>query len=210
MGGLASEALLPSTLPACIQVGRGVARIGMMGEVFRPLAEPALPLPHLQGTGRTRQTSRPIPRAQPLPLPPTLGQVEGLHPQPACLLPPAPTVPGALGSGTYQSQPRTPNLFPDLMFPLPGGGVPMKSTTLYVGRIAPSVEDSVLRELLEACGEVQVWKPTLDPDTSKFKGFGFCTYAEPEGVSIAIRVLNNLNVDGQQLIAKTNKVLRRG
>ncbi|KFM25100.1 RNA-binding protein 25 [Auxenochlorella protothecoides] len=87
----------------------------------------------------------------------------------------------------------------------PGGGVPMKSTTLYVGRIAPSVEDSVLRELLEACGEVQVWKPTLDPDTSKFKGFGFCTYAEPEGVSIAIRVLNNLNVDGQQLIAKTNK-----
>lgn len=81
----------------------------------------------------------------------------------------------------------------------------MKSTTLYVGRIAPSVEDSVLRELLEACGEVQVWKPTLDPDTSKFKGFGFCTYAEPEGVSIAIRVLNNLNVDGQQLIAKTNK-----
>ncbi len=25
----------------------------------------------------------------------------------------------------------------------------MKSTTLYVGRIAPSVEDSVLRELLE-------------------------------------------------------------
>lgn len=39
----------------------------------------------------------------------------------------------------------------------PSGSAP-KSTTVYVGKIAPSLDDSVVRQLLEACGPVKSWK----------------------------------------------------
>lgn len=86
------------------------------------------------------------------------------------------------------------------------GAVPLKSTTLYVGRVPTSLEDAELQQLLTACGEVQLWKPTVDPDSQAFKGFGFCTYTDAAGVSTALAVLHDLSVDGQNLIVKTNKV----
>ena len=66
-----------------------------------------------------------------------------------------------------------------------------------------------MRSLLEACGEVREWKPVTDADTGRLKGFGFCTYEKPEGALLALRVLNNLNVDGQELALKCNKVRQR-
>ena len=87
-----------------------------------------------------------------------------------------------------------------------GGGPPVRSTTLWVGRIAPSVEAPVIVQLLEACGPLQEWKPVTEPNSGKFKGFGFVTYAEPEGVAVALQVLKNLKVDGQDLMLKCNKV----
>lgn len=38
-----------------------------------------------------------------------------------------------------------------------GGSAP-KSTTVYVGKIAPTLEDAVVKQLLEACGPVKSWK----------------------------------------------------
>lgn len=80
--------------------------------------------------------------------------------------------------------------------------MPDKSTTLYVGKIALSVEDSVIRSLLEACGPVKSWKPVQDPETQKSKGYGFCEFEEAEGVLHALQYLNKLSLDGQELMLK--------
>lgn len=87
-----------------------------------------------------------------------------------------------------------------------GGGIPPKSTTMYVGRIPASLSDETLQGVLQACGEVQSWKPTLDPDTGKSKGFGFVSFVLAEGVITTLRVLHDREIDGQKLIVKTNKV----
>lgn len=80
--------------------------------------------------------------------------------------------------------------------------MPDKSTTLYVGKIALTVEDSVIRSLLEACGPVKSWKPVQDPETQKSKGYGFCEFEEAEGVLHALQHLNKLSLDGQELMLK--------
>ena len=86
------------------------------------------------------------------------------------------------------------------------GGQPPRSTTCWVGRIAPTVQSDFVQQLLEACGPVTEWKPVTEPETGKLKGFGFVTFAEPEGVVQALQVLHDLRVDGQQLAVKCNKV----
>lgn len=73
----------------------------------------------------------------------------------------------------------------------PGGppkGPPPRNTTLWVGRIAPTVEGPFISQLLEACGAVKEWKPVTEPDSGRLKGFGFVTYEEPEGVVVALQV----------------------
>lgn len=54
-------------------------------------------------------------------------------------------------------------------------------------------------------GEVKSWKPMLDPDTRKSKGFGFCEFVGAEGVLAALKLLNGLEVDGQALLLKVNE-----
>ncbi len=89
--------------------------------------------------------------------------------------------------------------------PRPVSGVmPPKSTTLYVGKIAPTVDDSVIRALLEACGPIKSWKRVQDPETQQPKGFGFCEYEEADGVLKALQLLNKLSLDGQELLLKWN------
>ncbi|KAK9825406.1 hypothetical protein WJX81_001920 [Elliptochloris bilobata] len=87
--------------------------------------------------------------------------------------------------------------------------LPGKATTLYVGKIALSVEEEAIRALLEACGPVKSWKRMTDPSTGAPKGFGFCEYEEVEGVLCALRLLNNLKLDGQELLLKTNTATQR-
>jgi RNA-binding protein 25 len=82
--------------------------------------------------------------------------------------------------------------------------LPPKSTTLYVGKIAPTVDDSVIRALLEACGPMKSWKRVQDPETQQPKGFGFCEYEEADGVLKALQLLNKLSLDGQELLLKWN------
>lgn len=87
--------------------------------------------------------------------------------------------------------------------------LPPKSTTLYVGKIAPSIDDNVIKALLEACGPVKSWKRVQDPDTQQPKGFGFCEYEEAEGVLKALQLLNNLSLDGQELLLKWNTATQK-
>ncbi len=94
------------------------------------------------------------------------------------------------------------------MYGGPPAGPIAKSTTLYVGKIAPTIPEDVIRSLLEACGTVKSWKPVLNEDGSP-KGFGFCEYQSPEAVTRALRLLNNLKVDGQELLLKCTSATER-
>ncbi len=83
---------------------------------------------------------------------------------------------------------------------------PPKSTTIYVGKIAPSVPDNLVRKLLDACGAVKSWNRQKDPETKMGKAFGFCEMEEPEGVLMALRILNGREIHGQALLVKCNQV----
>lgn len=76
---------------------------------------------------------------------------------------------------------------------------------VWVGKIAPGVDEKNVKRLLEACGEVKAWKPVLDIASGKHKGFGFCTFETANGAVTALHVLNNLKVGGQELLLKPNK-----
>jgi RNA recognition motif-containing protein len=75
--------------------------------------------------------------------------------------------------------------------------VPPRQTTLYVGKIASSINDDLIKQLLDACGSVKSWKRMEDPDTKALKPFGFCEYEEADGVVRALNLLQNLSVGGQ-------------
>ena len=78
--------------------------------------------------------------------------------------------------------------------------MPPKQTTVYVGKISASVDDDVVRQLLEACGKVNDWKRMEDPDTKARKAFGFCEFEEADGVIRAMSLLQNLAIGGQVII----------
>ncbi|KXZ56101.1 hypothetical protein GPECTOR_2g983 [Gonium pectorale] len=84
-----------------------------------------------------------------------------------------------------------------------------KSTTVYVGKIASTVPDTVVRTLLDACGRVKSWKRQVDPDTKQPKGFGFCEFEDAEGVLRAMRLLNGLKLDGSELLLKCNAATQK-
>ena len=98
----------------------------------------------------------------------------GLMPRPP-LVPgmPPPFVPGVVGMV------RPPNMTAikkqaaaittTIKAPAGPPGAPKQSTTLYVGKIAPTVEDAFVREILSKCGNVKEWKPAMDPGTKKPK-----------------------------------------
>jgi RNA-binding protein 25 len=95
----------------------------------------------------------------------------------------------------------------------PGGvGGPMlgppPASTVYVGKIASSVPDPVIRELLTACGSIRSWNPVKEPSGAT-KGFGFCEYEDADGALRALRLLHNLALDGQELLIKPNTATQK-
>lgn len=84
-----------------------------------------------------------------------------------------------------------------------------RSTSVYVGKIANTVDDSIMKSLLEACGAVKSWKRQEDPETKQPKGFGFCEFEDAEGVLRALRLLNNMALDGQELLVKCNTATQK-
>lgn len=73
-----------------------------------------------------------------------------------------------------------------------------------MGKIAPTVDNKVIKALLDACGTVKSWKRVEDTETGKPKPFGFCEYEDAEGVLMAMSNLNELALDGQELLLKPN------
>uniref|UniRef100_A0A1D1ZAQ2 RNA-binding protein 25 n=1 Tax=Anthurium amnicola TaxID=1678845 RepID=A0A1D1ZAQ2_9ARAE len=81
-------------------------------------------------------------------------------------------------------------------------------TTVYVGKIASTVENEFLESLLRLCGQVKSWKRAENPSDGTFRGFGFCEFESAEGVLRALRLLNKLNIDGQELVLNVNQATR--
>jgi hypothetical protein len=80
---------------------------------------------------------------------------------------------------------------------------------VYVGKIAPTLDDEIVSKLLKACGGVKSWKRQEDPETKELKGFGFCEFEDAEGVLRGIRLLNGLKMDGQELLLKGNTATQK-
>jgi len=80
-----------------------------------------------------------------------------------------------------------------------------QTTTVYVGKIPPTVEDEFIRKLLEFCGDVAFWRRVTDPTSGQLKGFAFCDFKSPEGVLRALRLLNGLDIDEHQLLLKVDE-----
>jgi len=83
-----------------------------------------------------------------------------------------------------------------------------ESTTVYVGKIPPSVDDALVRKLLDACGEVRSWKRVMDPENDTPKRFGFCEFADAEGVLRAMRILDGFPVAGEELLLNVNQATK--
>merc|ERR1711870_133284 len=82
-------------------------------------------------------------------------------------------------------------------------------TIAYVGKIPSTLDERCLIKLFKSCGSVNAWKPMIDPETKKAKGFGFIDFEKPEGVLCALRLLNKVEVDESCLLVKVNIVTQK-
>ncbi|XP_020264460.1 RNA-binding protein 25 isoform X2 [Asparagus officinalis] len=81
-------------------------------------------------------------------------------------------------------------------------------TTVYVSKIAPTVDNDFLLSLLRLCGPVKSWKRAQNPSDGSPTSFGFCEFEAAEGILRALRLLTKLNIDGQELGLKINQATR--
>lgn len=81
-------------------------------------------------------------------------------------------------------------------------------TTIYIGRIAQSVDNDFMLSLLQLCGPVKSWKRAQNPSDGTPRTFGFCEFESAEGVLRALRLLTKLNIDGQELVLKGTQATR--
>ncbi|KAK9675557.1 hypothetical protein RND81_11G015000 [Saponaria officinalis] len=103
--------------------------------------------------------------------------------------------------------PVTPPIIRPIVFPVI---IPVEKpqTTVYVGKIAPSVENDFIRSLLELCGPIKSWKRAQDPSDGTPRRFGFCEFESAEGVLRALRLLSKCKVDGEELVLNVNQATR--
>ncbi|ONK63623.1 uncharacterized protein A4U43_C07F17190 [Asparagus officinalis] len=116
----------------------------------------------------------------PRPLPPM-----GVIPQ--ILLPPIPGI-------------RGPPVVSPVVRPfVPAVATEKPQTTVYVSKIALTVDNDFLLSLLRLCGPVKSWKRAQNPSDGSPTSFGFCEFEAAEGILRALRLLTKLNIDGQEL-----------
>ncbi|CAL0312969.1 unnamed protein product [Lupinus luteus] len=80
--------------------------------------------------------------------------------------------------------------------------------TVYIGKIAPTVENDFMLNLFQLCGPVKSWKRPQDLSNGTPKGFGFCEFESDEGVLRALRLLTKLSIDGQELTLNVNSTMK--
>ncbi|XP_015894679.3 RNA-binding motif protein 25 [Ziziphus jujuba] len=125
--------------------------------------------------------------------------------------------PGAIGALPAVSRPPVPGIpgirpiIPPVVRPAVVPSVTpaeKPQTTVYVGKIAPTVENDFMLSLLQFCGPVKSWKRAQNPSDGTPRGFGFCEFESAEGVLRALRLLSKFNIDGQELVLNVNQATR--
>ncbi|GMH20717.1 hypothetical protein Nepgr_022558 [Nepenthes gracilis] len=126
-----------------------------------------------------------------------------------------PRPPGAIGMVPSLPRPLIPGIRPPIIPPAVRPPIlpivtpaDKPQTTVYVGKIALTVENDFVLSLLQLCGPVKSWKRAQDPSDGTPRGFGFCEFELAEGVLRALRLLSKLNVDGQELVLNVNQATR--
>ncbi|RXK35530.1 hypothetical protein M231_07209 [Tremella mesenterica] len=123
----------------------------------------------------------------------------GYRPPPSAI-PPRPIHPGIglppLPSGLpapvqQMSSPSTNSLPPPSS--IPGFTKEVKTTSVFVGSIAPGITDETLKELLNACGPLHELKRVVGA-TGKPQAFGFASFESPEVVMRCLRCLNGVEL----------------
>lgn len=67
------------------------------------------------------------------------------------------------------------------------GGAGTMSINVYVGKLKPEVDNTLVEELLSCCGRVEKWNRAVDPSTDLPKAFGFCTYRIAQAAAVAVQ-----------------------
>uniref|UniRef100_A0A0E0E9E2 PWI domain-containing protein n=1 Tax=Oryza meridionalis TaxID=40149 RepID=A0A0E0E9E2_9ORYZ len=183
-----------------------------------PMAQQMQPpgVPHVMPPGAVRPPAMYAPQPgvylqQPgAALPPGMPRYPGPYPMMRPGFPPRPMPP--VGVMPLQRPPIIPGIRgappvvpPTARPPTPAVTPPDKPpTAVYVGKIAPTVDNEFLLSLLRLCGPVKSWKRTQNPSSGKPVSFGFCEFESAEGILRATRLLNKLSIDGQELVVNIN------
>ncbi|XP_024023897.1 RNA-binding protein 25 isoform X2 [Morus notabilis] len=125
----------------------------------------------------------------------------------------SPRPPGAIGVLPRPPVPGIPGvrpIIPPIVRPVIPSVTPAEKpqTTVYVGKIAPTVENDFMLSVLQFCGPVKAWKRAQDPTDGTPRGFGFCEFESAEGVLRALRLLSKFSIDGQELVLNVNQATR--
>lgn len=76
-------------------------------------------------------------------------------------------------------------------------------TTIFVGNISERAPDSMIRTMLQRCGNVLSWKRVQGP-SGKLQAFGFCEYEDPEATLRCMRLLNDWQIADKKLVVKVD------
>ncbi|MBK8479734.1 MAG: RNA-binding protein [Proteobacteria bacterium] len=73
------------------------------------------------------------------------------------------------------------------------------STKVYVGGLAWATSDEELQESFQSFGEITEAVVIKDRDTGRSRGFGFVTFADPDGATKAIAEMNGATLAGRTI-----------
>jgi len=76
-------------------------------------------------------------------------------------------------------------------------------TTVFVGNISDRAPDSMIRTMLQRCGNVLSWK-RVQGASGKLQAFGFCEYEDPEATLRCMRLLNEWEIAEKKLVVKVD------
>ncbi|XP_045162235.2 RNA-binding protein 25-like isoform X2 [Mercenaria mercenaria] len=76
-------------------------------------------------------------------------------------------------------------------------------TTVFVGNISERAPDSMVRTMLQRCGNVISWK-RVQGASGKLQAFGFCEYEDPEATLRCMRLLNEWEIADKKLVVKVD------
>ncbi|KAI3909437.1 hypothetical protein MKW92_039584 [Papaver armeniacum] len=147
---------------------------------------------------------------------PPPGMLRYPNPYASMVRPAFPRPPGTMGMLPLLSRPPMPGIrgVPPIVQPVVRPVVPIVAptekpqTTVYVGKIASTVENDFMLPLLRLCGPVKSWKRAPESSDGTPRSFGFCEFESAEGVLRALRLLTKINVDGQELVLNVNQKTR--